>query len=74
MYAWYYHRYIIWEYRVVRCTYINLSSDDDQPVSTLQNQSTNANCIIDKYINKIDSDECDLLDADIENQMGASMQ
>ena len=53
---------------------LHISNDEDQPVSTVQDQSTNANYNIDKYNNEVDGDECDLSDADTENQMNAPTQ
>ena len=54
--------------RIQNCT-LRISSDEDEPLSTVQNHSTNANRNIAENKN-----ECDLLDADIKNQMNASMQ
>ena len=51
---------------------LHISNDEFQPVSTVQNQSTNTNCNIDKYDNEVDGDECDLSDLDIKNQMNSS--
>ena len=39
---------------------------------TVQNQATNANQNIAECNNKVDDDECDMSNADIENQMDAS--
>ena len=50
--------------------YNDLISDEDEPVSTVQNQSTDAN----HDIVESDNDECDMLNDDIENQLNASMQ
>ena len=54
--------------------YNNLSSDQDQPVSTVPNQSINVNHYIAKFKNEVDDDKCDMLNADIENQMDALTQ
>ena len=50
--------------------YNDLSSDEDEPVSTLQKQANNTN----HNIAKSDNDECDMLNDDIENQMNAPTQ
>ena len=57
----------------IRCT-LYTSNDQDQPVSIVQNQSTNVNYNIGKCNNLVDGDEWDLWDADIKNQMNAPMQ
>ena len=49
--------------------YNDLSSDEDQPVSTEQNQAT-AN----HNIAKLDNNQCDMLNNNIENQMNAPTQ
>ena len=54
--------------------YNYLSYDEDGPVSTVPNQSTNANHNIAKCNNKANHDKCDMLNDDIENQMNAPMQ
>ena len=46
----------------------DLSSDEDESVSTVQNQATNAN----HNIAELDNDECDMLNDDIGNQMNAN--
>ena len=50
--------------------YNDLSSDEDAPVSTVQNQASNAN----HNITKLDNDKCDILNDNIENQMNAPTQ
>ena len=50
--------------------YNDLLSDDDENVSTEQNQETDAN----HNIIASDNDECDMLNDDIENQLNVSMQ
>ena len=53
--------------------YNDLSSDEDEPVSTVPNQSTNTNHNIAECNNEVDGDECDMSNTDIENQMYAPM-
>ena len=50
--------------------YNDLPSDEDEPVSTGQNQATNANHNIDE----LDNNECDISNDNIENQMNAPAQ
>ena len=54
--------------------YNDLSSDEDETVSAVQNKSTYANHNIAEYYNETDGDEYDLPDDDIENQMNAPTQ
>ena len=54
--------------------YNDLSSDEDEPVSTVPNQSTNVNHNIAKCNNEVNDDKCDMLNDDIENQMNAPTQ
>ena len=48
----------------------DLSSDEDEPVSTVQNQATN----VIHNIAELENDECDMLNDNIENQMNALTQ
>ena len=50
--------------------YNDLSNDEDEPVSTIQNQATNAN----HNIVELDNNKCDMLNDNIENQMKAPTQ
>ena len=50
--------------------YNDLSSDEDEPVSTEQNQSTNAN----HNIGESNNDQRDMLNDDVENQMTVSTE
>ena len=50
--------------------YNDLLNDNDEPVSTVQNQATNAN----HNIAKLDNDKCDMVNDNIENQVNAPMQ
>ena len=54
--------------------YNSLSSDEDVPVSTEPNQSTNVNDNIANYYKEVDGYECDISNADVENQMDVPMQ
>ena len=51
--------------------YNDLSIDEDEPVSTVKNQSTNANNNIAKCNNEENNDKCDVLNDNIEDQMNA---
>ena len=59
-------------YRIISflCAFNDLSSDEDAPVSTKQNQSTNVNY----NISKSDSYQRDMLNDNIENQMNTRTQ
>ena len=50
--------------------YNDLSSDEDEPVSIVQNQATNFN----HNVVELDNGECDTLNDNIENQMNAPTQ
>ena len=50
--------------------YNDLSSDEDEPVSTVENQATNAN----HNITELDYNKCDMLHYYIGNQMNAPTQ
>ena len=54
--------------------YNDLSSDEDDPLSTGQNKSTNANHNIAKCNNEVNDDECDMLNDNFENQMNPPTQ
>ena len=54
--------------------YNDLSIDEDEPVLTVPNQSTNANCNVAECSNETDVDESDISSTDIVNQMHAPMQ
>ena len=54
--------------------YNDLSSDEDQPVFTVPNQSTHANHNLAIFNNEVNDDKCDMLNDDIENQMNVPMQ
>ena len=52
------------------CIAYNDLSNDEEPVSTVQNQATNAN----HNIGELDDNECDMLNDNIENQMNTLAQ
>ena len=54
--------------------YNDLSSDEDEPLSTVQNQLTSPNRNVAQCKNEVNDDKCDMLNDDIENQIDARTQ